>query len=193
MGGSVRVDSEFGKGSTFTVELPFGMAEADPDTPAAGFADIPKTASGGRAAQRKICDFHGKHILLAEDNELNREIAEELLGEATGAVIESAVDGAQAVEMFKASSHGYYDLILMDVQMPNMDGYEATKAIRDMDRPDAQVVPIFAMTANAFAEDEEKSRRMGMNAHLSKPLEIDMVYARMNEVLSEREEEKSGG
>ncbi len=128
-------------------------------------------------------DFRGKYILLAEDNELNREIAEELLGESTGAVIESAEDGEQAVAMFEESEPGHYDLILMDIQMPNMDGYEATRRIRAMDRSDAQTVPIFAMTANAFSEDEEKSREAGMNAHISKPLDIKSVYLKMSEVL----------
>lgn len=119
---------------------------------------------------------------MVEDNELNREIAEELIG-VTGASVESAEDGVQAVEMFKESAEGYYDLILMDVQMPHMDGYEATRCIRALGRSDAQKVPIFAMTANAFAEDVQKSREAGMNAHISKPLDIRAVYKQMNRYL----------
>lgn len=88
-----------------------------------------------------------------------------------------------AVSLFEESEIGYYDLILMDIQMPVMDGFEATRIIRAMNRPDASAVPIFAMTANAFAEDEEKSIQAGMNAHLSKPLEISAVLAAMNEIL----------
>ena len=134
--------------------------------------------------ENKTYDFSGKHILLAEDNELNREIAVELLGAGTGAIIDEAEDGEMAVDIFAASEVNYYDLILMDIQMPHMDGFEATRRIRAMERPDASKVPIFAMTANAFAEDEEKSRQAGMNAHLSKPLEISAVLAAMNEILN---------
>lgn len=140
-----------------------------------------------RAADRNVdYDFHGKHILLAEDNELNREIAMELIG-ATGAVMEPAEDGVQAVQMFKESAPGYYDLILMDIQMPGMDGCEAAGRIRAMDRPDSLSIPIFAMTANAFAEDEDKSREAGMNAHISKPLDIRTLYTRMEEFLYKKD------
>ena len=121
--------------------------------------------------------FQGKHILLAEDNEINREIVFELVG-AAGAEIDAAENGMQAVERFKNSKENYYDLILMDVQMPVMDGYEATRQIRGLQRGDAREIPIFAMTANAFAEDEEKSRQAGMNAHISKPLDVEGVVQR---------------
>lgn len=129
-------------------------------------------------------DFCGKHILLVEDNQINLEIAKELIG-ATGAVIDTAQDGTQAVEAFAASAPGHYDLILMDIQMPQMDGYEATRRIRAMARPDARSVPIFAMTANAFAEDEEKSRQAGMDAHISKPLDIKALFVQMARFLPE--------
>ena len=138
--------------------------------------------TGGDGTQ--VCEFQGVHILLVEDNQINMEIALELIG-ATGAVIDTARDGVQAVEKFEASLPGDYDLILMDVQMPRMDGYEATRRIRAMDRPDAGRVPIFAMTANAFAEDMEKSRAAGMNAHITKPLDIQALYDQMRKFLSE--------
>ena len=180
MGGGIHVTSVQGSGSTFTVDLPFGkIKESGKPT---RFSDI-----NGRNDLAKDCyavdyDFKGKRILLVEDNELNREIAEELIG-VTGASVESAEDGVQAVEMFKESAEGYYDLILMDVQMPHMDGYEATRCIRALGRSDAQKVPIFAMTANAFAADVQKSREAGMNAHISKPLNIRAVYKQMNRYL----------
>ena len=107
-----------------------------------------------------------------------------MLGNVTGAEIDEAEDGKKAVEIFEASDVNFYDLILMDIQMPNMNGFEATKIIRSMERPDAKTVPIFAMTANAFAEDEEKSKEAGMSAHISKPLEISAVLAAMNEILN---------
>ena len=180
MGGSIHVTSVQGSGSTFTVDLPFGKVKESGEL--ARFSDI-----NGRDDLAKDCyvidyDFKGKRILLVEDNELNREIAEELIG-ATGASVESAEDGVQAVEKFKESAEGYYDLILMDVQMPHMDGYEATRCIRALGRSDAQKVPIFAMTANAFAEDVQKSREAGMNAHISKPLVIRAVFKQMNRYL----------
>ena len=180
MGGGIHVTSVQGSGSTFTVDLPFGKIKQSGKP--TRFSDI-----NGRNDLAKDCyavdyDFKGKRILLVEDNELNREIAEELIG-VTGASVESAEDGVQAVEMFKESAEGYYDLILMDVQMPHMDGYEATRCIRALGRSDAQKVPIFAMTANAFAEDVQKSREAGMNAHISKPLNIRAVYKQMNRYL----------
>ena len=179
MGGCVRVHSEYGKGSEFEVELPFAVTENS------RMIDWKSDKSPDKGAvENKTYDFGGKHILLAEDNELNREIAVELLGTVTGAKIDEAEDGERAVELFAESETNFYDLILMDIQMPRMDGFEATKRIRAMERPDAASVPIFAMTANAFAEDEEKSREAGMNAHLSKPLEISAVLAAMNEILN---------
>ena len=180
MGGGIHVTSVQGSGSTFTVDLPFGkIKESGKPT---RFSDIDGRSDLARDCYVIDYDFKGKRILLVEDNELNREIAEELIG-VTGASVESAEDGVQAVEMFKESAEGYYDLILMDVQMPHMDGYEATRCIRALGRSDAQKVPIFAMTANAFAEDVQKSREAGMNAHISKPLNIRAVYKQMNRYL----------
>ena len=180
MGGGIHVTSVQGSGSTFTVDLPFGkIKESGKPT---RFSDIDGRSDLARDCYVIDYDFKGKRILLVEDNELNREIAEELIG-ATGASVESAEDGVQAVKKFKESAEGYYDLILMDVQMPHMDGYEATRCIRALGRSDAQKVPIFAMTANAFAEDVQKSREAVMNAHISKQLNIRAVYKQMNRYL----------
>ena len=127
-------------------------------------------------------DFSGKRLLLVEDNELNREIAEVILEEA-GFVIESAPDGTDAVAMIENSEEGYYDAVLMDVQMPIMNGYEATKAIRAMRRKDAKVLPIIAMTANAMEEDKEAALKSGMNAHVAKPLDIKLLMSVLHQFL----------
>jgi len=118
-------------------------------------------------------DFSGHRILLVEDVEINREIVIALL-EPSGVVIDCAVNGVEALRMFEAAP-GAYDVIFMDVQMPEMDGYEATRRIRALDEPRAKAVPIVAMTANVFREDVEKCLNAGMNAHLGKPLNIDEV------------------
>ena len=119
-------------------------------------------------------DYSDKRILVVEDNDLNREIAMEILS-MTGAMIETAENGKEAVDMVLASEEGYYDLILMDLQMPVMNGYEATTTIRAMGREDAGKVPIVAMTANAFLEDIQQSKACGMNEHMSKPLDVDQL------------------
>ncbi len=116
----------------------------------------------------------GKRVLLVEDNDLNREIAEEIISE-TGVTVESVENGKEALERFESMSENYYDLIFMDVQMPVMNGYEATAAIRKLPRKDAAQIPIIAMTANAFAEDVQQSRKAGMNEHLTKPLDIEQL------------------
>ena len=134
-------------------------------------------------ADPDVFDFTGKRILLAEDSALNRMIVLSLIGKATGAIIEEAEDGLKAVEMFTGSPVDYYDLILMDLMMPNMDGYEATRTIRGLDRPDAQRIPIFAVTANAFVEDVERCLATGMNTHIAKPLDAAEVYRKMAQVL----------
>jgi CheY-like chemotaxis protein len=121
-------------------------------------------------------DLSGKRVLLAEDNELNAEIAQEILG-TTGVAVEVAANGAIAVDKVTAAEDGYYDLILMDIQMPVMNGYEATRAIRSMDRAYTQTLPIIAMTANAFAEDVLEAKNAGMNAHIAKPLELEVLAA----------------
>ena len=140
----------------------------------------PVSRMAGTKASRE--DFSHKKLLLVEDNALNREIAQEFLGEA-GVRIDTAVNGKEAVELFAKSQVHEYPLILMDIQMPVMDGYEATRRIRALDRPDASTVGIVAMSANAFAEDVRKSRQCGMNDHLSKPLDTEKLYEVLNQWL----------
>lgn len=129
----------------------------------------------------------GVRILVVEDNELNMEIAEYMFTER-GAVVEKAADGKKALEMFAASEEGYYDVIMMDIMMPEMDGLEATRRIRRMDRKDAETVPIFAMSANAFDDDVARSRAAGMNEHLSKPLSFEKAAAVIAQYVRKNEE-----
>ena len=159
MDGTIRLESRKGAGTTFTVCLTFTrdrQARRDEDA-----AAVPVS----------IC---GVNVLLAEDNEINMEIAEFMLANE-GAAVRKAVNGQQAVEMFSASEPGEIDVILMDVMMPVMSGLEATRRIRGLNRPDARTVPIFAMTANAFADDAERSRSAGMNEHLTKPIDAAVL------------------
>ena len=125
-----------------------------------------------------ITSFPGKRILVVEDNELNREIAYELLKE-THAEVETACEGQEAVNKVAASPEGYYDFIIMDIQMPVMDGLEATRQIRHLDRRDIKNLPIIAMSANAFAEDVRLSLEAGMNEHIPKPIDIERLYSIM--------------
>lgn len=118
-------------------------------------------------------NIDGKKILLVEDNELNMDIAETILTDA-GATITKAMNGQQALDIFKENNPGTFDMILMDVMMPVMNGYEATRCICSLERKDAKEIPIIAMTANAFAEDVRKAKQSGMNDHLAKPLDIDI-------------------
>ena len=142
------------------------------------FESIRSTRSGAREdpGKQPRHDFRGKRVLVVEDNEINLEIAREFVS-TTGAAVEAARNGQEAVERFAASPPGHFDVILMDVQMPVMDGYEATRRIRALSRPDAASVPILAMTANAFAEDIARSAANGMNGHISKPVDLEALYA----------------
>lgn len=154
-----------------------------PARPASAYAS--SLPGAPRALDRT--EFEGLRVLLAEDNDLNAEIACELLSEA-GLVVDWAVDGAEALAAFEASPVGHFDAVLMDVQMPNMNGYEATRRIRALDREDAGVVPIIAMSANAFAEDVSASLASGMNAHLSKPIDMRRVLATIIKFVRKRYE-----
>ncbi len=135
-----------------------------------------ETAEPGKPA------FTGKRVLLVEDNELNREIAQELLG-FTGVEVETAADGQEAVDMVRSAAPGHFDLIFMDIQMPVLNGYDAARLIRAMDREDARTVPIIAMTANAFADDIRQAREAGMNDHVAKPVEMDKLVGAMEKWL----------
>ena len=126
--------------------------------------------------------IYSGRILLAEDNELNQEIAEAILGDA-GFTTEIAGDGRTAVDMLKKSEPGYYELILMDVQMPVMNGYEATKEIRRLENKELANIPILAMTANAFEEDKKEALKWGMNGHIAKPIDINLLLKTLSEVL----------
>ena len=142
----------------------------------------PFRVSGENYKKEQEIQFEGKKILLVEDNALNQEIAVTILEEA-GFVVEVAEDGTIAVEKMKQAVPGQYDLILMDIQMPKMDGYEATRQIRVLDKPYAAQIPIVAMTANAFEEDKEKAFESGMNGHLAKPIKIPELLKTLNQVL----------
>ena len=162
MGGTIVVESTLGEGSTFSFTVTL------PKTEAKGTSEEESESTG------VIINLKGRHILLAEDIEINRVILTELLAD-TQVEIHEAVDGKQALQMFEESEPGTYDLIFMDIQMPIMDGYQATKAIRKLDREDAKKIPIIAMTANAYREDIEHALAAGMNSHLSKPIDITVV------------------
>ena len=163
MHGSIEVGSTLGVGSTFTITIPFEIAESVEAKPT-------QRNDAGQA------DIHGLHLMLAEDNDLNAEIAKMLLEDA-GVIVTAVGDGQQAVSLFQEKPAGTFDVILMDIMMPVMDGLTATKTIRALDRPDARTIPIIAMTANAFEEDAQKCLAAGMNAHLVKPLDIGKLIA----------------
>lgn len=129
-----------------------------------------------------LADFSGKRILLVEDIELNREIAQVILEEA-GFLVDTAPDGTDAVAIMEKAEENYYDAILMDVQMPIMDGYEATRTIRRLPRNDVKDLPIIAMTANALEEDKEAALMNGMNAHIAKPLDMDVFISVLRKFL----------
>ena len=160
MGGSISFESEEGAGTTFVIRVPFKI---DPD-------------ADKREEQRDVSEksIKGLHILLAEDNELNMEIAEFVLQNG-GADVTKARNGQEAVELFRKSASGEFDAILMDIMMPAMNGYEAAKKIRSLDREDAKTIPIIAMTANAFMEDRLKAKEAGMNEHIVKPLDVELL------------------
>ena len=161
MGGKIEVSSRQGVGSTFTVEIPLRIAE--------------QILTEKEEKLRKDMDLHGLHVLLAEDNDLNAEIAVSLL-EEQGMIVTRAADGKSALLQFCNTAPGTFDLILMDIMMPEMNGYETTKAIRNLsNRPDGKEIPIIAMTANAFAEDVQAALDAGMDDHVAKPMNMDIL------------------
>ena len=143
----------------------------------------PFAGSAAPAPGKKTMDLRGRRVLVAEDNELNWEIANDLLTEELGLTLEWAENGQVCAERFRLSSPGWYDAILMDIRMPVMTGYEATAAIRAMERPDAATIPIIAMTADAFAEDIKKCLDCGMNAHVAKPIDVGEVYRQLDKFI----------
>lgn len=172
MGGKIALESRLNEGTKFSVSIPLRLDDRAEDS---GTSDI--NGAG--------IEIAGKKALLAEDNELNMEIAVFLL-EEEGLIIEQASNGKEAAEKFAASAVGEYDIIFMDVMMPVMNGLDAAGEIRRMDRPDAKTVPIVAMTANAFQDDIERSLAAGMNAHLTKPLDLSKVRETIKNVLSKK-------
>ena len=173
LGGTIEVESELGKGSTFTVTLKYRIA--DESYYVKNNAENPETCS-------EILE--GKNILLAEDNDLNAEIAEVIL-ERAGLKIERVEDGIQCVNRIMKMPAGTYDMILMDIQMPQMDGYKATRVIRRLPDKDKACIPIIAMTANAFEEDKRKAIAAGMNGHIAKPIQVDKLLSTLKTILTE--------
>lgn len=173
MGNHIHLDSALGEGSTFSFTIPLALGS--------------QVETGARGED---VSFDGRRILVVEDNELNAEIAQCLL-EERGFEVECVYNGAQAVERIRTTAPGTYDVVLMDIMMPVMDGLEATRAIRAMEREDCRALPIIAMSANAFDDDLKKSVACGMNGHLSKPVEVDKLYQVLDEVL--RAQPPAGG
>lgn len=173
MHGTIAVESKKGVGSLFTIELTLAL-----DAQGAGMARL----KAEKASHAHAHAVHGSRILLVDDNDLNREIAITLL-EDEGFTVEYAVDGREAVDKLRASGADHFQLVLMDVQMPVMNGYEATRAIRGLDDERLARIPILAMTADAFEEDRQKALRCGMNGHLTKPIEIGKLFETLDTVL----------
>ncbi|MCD7709524.1 MAG: ATP-binding protein, partial [Clostridiales bacterium] len=178
MGGTISVESAEGKGTTFIVNIDFRVVRNESETREMENKDTD-------VADADEASIEGLSFLVAEDNEINAELIEELL-EDEGAKCDLAEDGKQALDKFTSSAPGTYDVILMDVQMPVMDGYAATRAIRASGHPDASSIPIAAMTANAFAEDVANALAAGMNAHLAKPIDMRLVKSTVVRLVGER-------
>ena len=169
MGGTITFESEEGAGTTFVIRVPFKID-----------LDVDKSKEQKDLSEKTI---KGLHILLAEDNELNMEIAE-FMFQNEGAEVTKAWNGLEAVEIFEKSKPGEFDVILMDIMMPVMNGYNATKRIRSMDREDAKEIPIIAMTANAFTEDRIRAKEAGMDEHISKPVDGNLLVKVIHELLN---------
>ena len=178
MDGEISVKTQEGEGSEFTVRLKLKISSADEKVSvAATAADNENEQSADSAAS-----FAGKRILLAEDNELNREIAVTIL-EGFGFEVVAVTDGSEALEHIVDSAPNTYDLVLMDVQMPVMDGYEASRLIRGLGNKQRAEIPIVAMTANAFEEDRRRAKAAGMDGFITKPINLDEIVITLGEIL----------
>lgn len=175
MGGTISFESKEGTGTTFVIRIPFRI-----DT------DMKDRTE---AEEKTETSIHGLHVLLTEDNELNMEIAEFVL-QNEGAVVTKAWNGQKAVDIFRKNRPGEFDVILMDIMMPVMNGYEAAKMIRSLDREDAKVIPIIAMTANAFTEDKMRAKEAGMDEHIAKPVDGKLLVKVINELVKRDQREK---
>ena len=175
MGGTISFESKEGTGTTFVIRIPFQID-----------ADMKVRTE---AEEKTETSIQGLHVLLAEDNELNMEIAEFVL-QNEGTVVTKAWNGQEAVEIFRKSRPGEFDVILMDIMMPVMNGYEAAKMIRSLDREDAKVIPIIAMTANAFTEDKMRAKEAGMDEHIAKPVDGKLLVKVINELVKHNQREK---
>lgn len=174
MNGTILVESQLGEGTVFHVELEFEAVTED-------CASIPEITANAPIEGQQL--FAGRCFLIAEDNGINAEILCGLL-ELYGADFVVATDGRQVVQAFEKAERGTYDAVLMDIQMPEMNGYEATRAIRSLGREDAAKIPIIAMTANAFADDIQAASAAGMTAHIAKPIDVDILKTTLYEVLA---------
>ena len=175
MGGTISFESKEGTGTTFVIRIPFQI-DAD-------------MKDRNETEEKTETSIQGLHVLLTEDNELNMEIAEFVL-QNEGTVVTKAWNGQEAVEIFRKSSPGEFDVILMDIMMPVMNGYEAAKMIRSLDREDAKVIPIIAMTANAFIEDRMRAKEAGMDEHIAKPVDRKLLVKVINELVKHNQREK---
>ena len=175
MGGTISFESKEGTGTTFVIRIPFRI-----DTDRKDRTEM---------EEKMETSIQGRHVLLTEDNELNMEIAEFVL-QNEGTVVTKAWNGQEAVDIFRKSSPGEFDVILMDIMMPVMNGYEAAKMIRSLDREDAKVIPIIAMTANAFTEDRMRAKEAGMDEHIAKPVDGKLLVKVINELVKHNQREK---
>ena len=182
MGGRISVTSELGKGTEFVVKVVFALQDVDEENVSVADvrAQIEQEEKQKKQEQKEL--FFGKKLLLVEDNDLNREIARMILKEA-GFVVEEVVNGKEAVEKIESATPGEYTLVLMDIQMPIMDGYEATKKIRSLQVRPLANVPIVAMTANAFEDEKKKALACGMNGHIAKPIDVEVLFDMIAQII----------
>ena len=178
MGGTIHLTSKQGEGSEFIVTLECELANKT----------VQDKQSSCPKAEKKHLDYSGKKVLLVEDNELNREIATEIL-KSLGMKVDCAADGMEAVEIMSSEAGNQYDLIFMDIQMPKMDGYTATREIRTLNDSKKANIPIIAMTANAFDEDRKKAIKAGMNGHIAKPIDVNVILQNLDRIFGQNGDE----